>query len=269
MKTTMMKNGKQRNRPVRFALALALCAAPVAAFAGGGGATGGSTELTQLMNHAELVTSVAKQAEMVEQNIQAQITRLQNLMQMPSQVLSSATMPYRSQMSNLQSLYSSITGLQQAASQTSSLFSRSMSEMSATGMSPSQWLSAYTNLATSRGGYYQQQLTSDMNSLSTLAQRAQNLQQVQSQIPGVTGNVQGLQLLNQQTGLLAGEMLDMHALMQRQVTQQMQDRQAAAQGQANAAQLAAARQAEATQLNQSETNSINGQSSFDLLNTNN
>jgi type IV secretion system protein TrbJ len=263
MKTKMMK-GKQRNRTMRLALVLALCAVPVATHAGGGGA--GSTEITQLMNHAELVSSVAKQAQMVEQGIQAQISRLQNLMQMPSQVLSSAAMPYRSQMSDLQSLYSSVSGLHQAADSTNALFSRSMSEISATGMSPSQWLSAYTNLASTQGGYYKQQLNADMNSLSTLAQRAQNLRQVQSRIPSVTGNVQGLQLLNQQTGLLAGEMLDMHALMQRQVTLQMQARAAEAEGQGNAARLMAARKAEATQINQSETNAINSQSSFDLLN---
>lgn len=251
-------------------IAAVLVASP--ARAGGGGVTGGSTEITQLLNHAELAASVGKQAEMVEQNVQAQITRLQqyvtmvqNLKQVPESMISQTISPYRTQITNYQSLYSAVSQLGQAANATSSLFGRSVSEMNATGMSPSQWLSAYTNLAATRGGLYQQQLNQDMGNLSTLADRARNLQEIQSQIPNVTGNVQGLQMLNQQSNVLAGEMVDLHALMQRQVMQQMQDRVDQSQGQANAAQLAAARAASMKQVNQQEQQTIRSAPEFDLL----
>jgi P-type conjugative transfer protein TrbJ len=239
--------------------------------AGGGGVTGGATEITQLMNHAELAASVGKQAEMVEQNVQAQITRLQqyvtmvqNLKQVPESMITQTIGPYRTQITNYQSLYSAVSQLGQAANATSALFGRSVSEMNATGMSPSQWLSAYTNLATTRGGLYQHQLDQDMGNLGTLAERARNLQEIQSQIPNVTGNVQGLQMLNQQSNVLAGEMVDLHALLQRQVAQQMQDRVEQAQSQASASALMQARQARAQQLDSTEKSEIqNGQ--FDLL----
>ncbi|MFM0019503.1 conjugal transfer protein TrbJ [Paraburkholderia azotifigens] len=240
--------------------------------AGGGGVTGGSTEITQLLNHAELAASVGKQAEMVEQNVQAQITRLQqyvtmvqNLKQVPESMISQTIGPYRTQITNYQSLYSAVSQLGQAANATSALFGRSVSEMNATGMSPSQWLSAYTNLATTRGGLYQQQLIQDMGNLGTLAERARNLQEIQSQIPNVTGNVQGLQMLNQQSNVLAGEMVDLHALLQRQVAQQMQDRIEQTQSQASASALMQARQARAQQLDSTEKSQIqSGQ--FDILN---
>ena len=251
-------------------IAALLVASP--ARSGGGGVTGGSTEITQLLNHAELAASVGKQAEMVEQNVQAQITRLQqyvtmvqNLKQVPESMIDQTISPYRTQITNYQSLYSAVSQLGQAANATSGLFGRSVSEMNATGMSPSQWLSAYTNLAATRGGLYQQQLNQDMGNLSTLADRARNLQEIQSQIPNVTGNVQGLQMLNQQSNVLAGEMVDLHALMQRQVAQQMQDRLDGAQSQASASALIQARQARAQQLDSTEKSQIqNGQ--FDLLN---
>ncbi|MDI7046629.1 hypothetical protein QMN58_24275, partial [Escherichia coli] len=101
--------------------------------------------------------------------------------------------------------------------------------------------------------------------VDTLAQRAQNLQQIRSQIPGVTGNVQGLQMLNQQSNVLAGEMVDLHALVQRQVAQQMQDRIAESRAQGNAAQLAAARAAALGQTNQQEQQTMQGAPDFDLL----
>ncbi|WP_244099873.1 conjugal transfer protein TrbJ [Burkholderia anthina] len=238
----------------------------------GGGMTGGATEITQLLNHAELASSVSQQAQMVEQNVQAQITRLQqyvtmvqNLKQVPASIIDQTIAPYRTQMANFQSLSTAITQLQQAANATSGLFGRSLSEMNTTGMSPVQWLSAYTSLASTRGGIYQQQLAQDMQNFDTLAGRAQNLQQIQSQIPNVTGTVQGLQMLNQQSNVLAGEMVDLHALMQRQVAQQMQDRVAQVQAQGNAAQLAAARAAAMGQTNQQEQQTTLGAPDFNLL----
>ncbi|WP_241244855.1 conjugal transfer protein TrbJ [Burkholderia ambifaria] len=244
----------------------------VGAARAGGGLDGGATEITQLLNHAELASSVAQQAQMVEQNVQAQITRLQqyvtmvqNLKQVPTSLIDQTIAPYRMQIRNFQSLSAAVTQLQQAANATNGLFGRSLSEMNTTGMSPGQWLSAYTSLASTRGGLYQQQLTQDMQNLNTLPQRAQNLQQIQSQIPGVTGNVQGLQMLNQQSNVLAGEMVDLHALVQRQVAQQMQDRIAQSQAQGNAAQLAAARGAALGQTNQQEQQTTQGAPDFDLL----
>ncbi|APA88985.1 conjugal transfer protein TrbJ [Paraburkholderia sprentiae WSM5005] len=234
--------------------------------------TGGATEITQLLNHAELVSSVAQQAQMVEQNVQAQITRLQqyvtmaqNLKQVPASLIDQTLAPYRTQITNFQSLSTAITQLEQAASATSSLFGRSLTEMNTTGMSPALWLSAYSSLASARGGIYQQQLTQDMQNLDTLADRARNLQQIQSQIPNVTGAVQGLQMLNQQSNVLAGEMVDLHALMQRQVAQQMQDHIAQSQAQGNAARLAAARAAGLGQVNQQEQQTTQGAPDFDLL----
>jgi type IV secretion system protein TrbJ len=77
--------------------------------------------------------------------------------------------------------------------------------------------------------------------------------------------VQGLQMLNQQSNVLAGEMVDLHALLQRQIAQQMQDRVEQSQGQANAAQLAAARAARMKQVSQQEQQSIQSAPDFNLL----
>ncbi|MBB5510039.1 hypothetical protein [Paraburkholderia atlantica] len=121
--------------------------------------TGGATEITQLLNHAELASSVAQQAQMVEQNVQAQITRLQqyvtmvqNLKQVPTSLIDHGDRPLPHADSDFQSLSTAITQLQQAANATNGLFGRSLPEMNTTGMSPAQWLSAYTSLASRRGG---------------------------------------------------------------------------------------------------------------------
>jgi P-type conjugative transfer protein TrbJ len=247
----------------RAAAALALCTS-ASAFAGSVAGFGGATEITQLLNNAELVSSVAQQAQMVEQNIQAQITRLQNLAQVPGELINETIAPYTQQLDNFRSLYSAVTDLQQAAQSTSQLFSNAMSDMSSANLKPSQWLSALSSLAKSQGGVYRAQLNQDLNAISSLAKRAQNLQSIQSKIPGVTGNVQGLQMLNQQTNVLAGEMIDLHALMQRQVAMQMQDKADQSQHRDNVAQLLKARSAQAADINTKEQTMIQNAPAFQL-----
>ncbi|CAJ0806918.1 conjugal transfer protein TrbJ [Ralstonia thomasii] len=247
----------------RAVVALALCTS-ASAFAGSVAGFGGSTEITQLLNNAELVSSVAQQAQMVEQNIQAQITRLQNLAQVPGELINETIAPYTQQIDQFRSLYSAVTDLQQAAQSTSQLFSNAMSDMSSANLKPSQWLSALSSLAKSQGGVYRAQLSQDMNAISALAKRAQNLQSIQSKIPGVTGNVQGLQMLNQQTNVLAGEMIDLHALMQRQVAMQMQDKADQSQNRDNVAQLLKARSAQAADINTKEQTMIQNAPAFQL-----
>ncbi|RQU97828.1 conjugal transfer protein TrbJ [Burkholderia cenocepacia] len=236
---------------------------PPPAVAGGGGFAG-ATEITQLLNHGELIASVAQQAQMVVQNVEAQIQRiqqtlnsLQNLRQLPQQMLDQVLAPYRSQISQYTQLYNSVKNLYTSAKDVGQLFGRSMSEMSNLNMSPKQWLSAYSSLASSIGGTYKQQYQQDMSAIQALADRAANLQQIQAAIPGVSGAVQGLQLLTQQSNVLAGEMVDMHALMARSAAQDSKDRGDDAQARANSARLAQARAAKMDDVIDKERQSIN------------
>lgn len=233
-----------------------------AARAGGGG-LGGATEVTQLLNHAELMTQVSHQATMVSQNVTAQVTRVQqlanqlrNLVQLPQQVLAQTLAPYQQQITDLKNLAQAVTDMKNAADQTRALFSTRMGEMSNLHMDPLQWLNAYITLAKTKGGQYQRQLDQDMNALDNLSQRAANLKAISDQIPQVSGNIEGLQLLNQQSNILAGEMVELRSLVQRQVALQTQDRLDQAQANARAAQDQLDRQAAAKQADADEKAAI-------------
>jgi phage-related tail fiber protein len=67
-----------------------------------------------------------------------------------------------------------------------------------------------------------------------------------------------LQLLNQQSNIAAGELMDIHALMQRQVTAQLQQRSDEATTSASAAALLQARQAAAASIDSQEKAAIDG-----------
>ena len=83
-----------------IALCLLFCFAANIAYAGGGGLTGGATEITQLMNNAELL----KQVSQLAQQINNQITMIQdmifNTLMMPDQLFR-----------DVRGVYSSIKGI--------------------------------------------------------------------------------------------------------------------------------------------------------------
>ena len=199
-----------------------LAAVPLAASAfGGGGLTGGSTEITQLMNNAELAAATGHQAAMVAEQVQTKLTALQqyaamltNLKNMPQDALDQALGPYLQQMNDLRQVYGVITDVKQAADDTRSLFTRRIGEMQSLNMNPRDYLVAESALAAKKGGIYERQMRADIAALDNLRTRAEQLQALSRQ--PVYGNVQGLDKLNQQTTMLTGEMMDLKAAILQQ-----------------------------------------------------
>ncbi|BBO59919.1 conjugal transfer protein TrbJ [Mycoavidus sp. B2-EB] len=234
-------------------------AKPTLAGGGVGATIGGATELTQIMNHFELLASVSQQSAMVTQNITAHITRvqqymamLQNLVQLPAHALEQIMAPWRDQLQMFMQLAHSVESLLEATHQTRALFKRSLREITQLHLTPEQWLAAHSNLARSRDHLYQRQWRQDLAALDTLAHRARSVHTLSSQIPGITSTIQGLQLLNQQASILASEMLELRALMQRQLTMQNKDQQAHEWSNRALLNLIQARQAQARQLDTHE-----------------
>ncbi|GHS90901.1 hypothetical protein AGMMS49957_17590 [Synergistales bacterium] len=70
-----------------------ISAAPVSvAFAGGGGLSGGATEMTQMMNNSELATQVSKMAQQIQNQIQMIQDMVYNTLTIPDQLFSSSSM---------------------------------------------------------------------------------------------------------------------------------------------------------------------------------
>lgn len=199
-------------------LALALAAALAYGGGGGGALTGGSTEMTQVMNNMQLVDSVVKQAAMVEQQIQSNLnlinhykTALQNLNTLTPQSLSNALAAYNTQIWSFQSLQRSVQSLQKAAQATMDMQNARTGEARAMNMDMNTYLKNEVALANTRGAGYKQRLDQDVATMDNLAARAANLQQVSAQTASVTGNLQGLQNLGQISAISAGELMEIKA----------------------------------------------------------
>lgn len=105
-------------------------------------------------------------------------------------------MPYTQQLDSFRPFYLAVTDLQQTVQSTGQLFSSAMSNMSSANLKPSQWLSTLSSFVKSQDDVYRAQFNQDLSITSSLVKYAQSLQSTWSKIPGVTDNVQGLQMLN-------------------------------------------------------------------------
>jgi P-type conjugative transfer protein TrbJ len=77
-----------------------LCLYSGAAFAGGGGLTGGATEMTQMLNNSELVTQVAQLAEQITNQITQIQDMIYNTLTIPDQLFR-----------NVKDVYSKVKGI--------------------------------------------------------------------------------------------------------------------------------------------------------------
>ncbi|WP_321943720.1 conjugal transfer protein TrbJ [Paraburkholderia tropica] len=188
-------------------------------------------ETTQLLNYGELLASYAKNVQMVTNQVTAQVTRLEqyvtmleHLEQFPSATLTSIEAPWKAQSSFFTKLSAALKGVSDTTSTVTQLYDRSVSEMSSLGLTGSSWLSAYQTAATTRHTQLATQYTQDTEALTELATRSTQLAQIAAEMPSVTGDVKGLQLLGQQSNIIAQETIEMKTLLQRQVQAQTEER---------------------------------------------
>jgi len=182
-----------------FSIALSLAIVSLPARAGGGGLTGGATEATQLANNVELVASYAKHAESVMVQINQYMTMLQNLQQLPAAALRDAlgtgVGELAGQMQQYLSLYQSVDRLRRSAQATSRMLDFHSNALESLNMSGEDYLN--TMLTLSRGGheFYRGMHQDALGTLQSLERDGADVQRLAAAIPGVTGNIQGLQLI--------------------------------------------------------------------------
>lgn len=199
-----------------FALAV-ISLFPTQANAGGGPGSGGATEATQLMNNAELVSSVAKQSQLVAGQIRdytiqvnQYMTMVKNLKQLPAATISKQLSPYRDSLKTAMELYQAVDGVYKATDQARRMLASRQDELRRLNLSPSQYFTYENALALSRGGQYKQKVDQDMKVLMEAEEKARVLAEMDTEIAKISGSVEGLQTLAQQNQMMAGELIRMN-----------------------------------------------------------
>ncbi len=178
----------------RFLVSIAF-AFPVSG-AHAGAATGGATEVTQIMNHAELVMQVSEAINTTSNTLMAAQATMQQLRQLPQSVIDQSMkgLPlekvramaeaYRV-MSQAHGVYKDAEGvLRKAAADSQRL-----------GITPSDLLRLKADAAYKHGGVYQQTYEQEQAKLRRLAETSKDVQKQADTVKSIDANVKGIQFL--------------------------------------------------------------------------
>lgn len=193
----------------------------------GGGATGGATEFTQLLNNAQLLdvnmTTVSSLAEQIESKItlanqyvlqgQQYITQMKQLKNLvPEEIVQTYrdTVELKAKYDNLQGAVSDLYGdLRDAKVTTDVIFQ----DMSLKGLTPEQYLQKVRNNENRAKERVKGMLNNMSNSMKTVQASYDQVRRFQAQIPASEGIHSSMQTMNSQmNALLAqnGQFLEFH-----------------------------------------------------------
>ena len=196
-----------RRRTLVFsALASAgLCAVPrVQASSGLAGDIATFSE--QVAQTAALVTAAAETTAQVINNVQQGI---ENLKRIAAGELMSIFAPYLKIYNTFLALKTNLEKFQTSILDAKNLITGTLKDAQGRNLSLQKYLEYEFKYARERGDKYQARVDADFSIIENLKERAVQLQSMSARAVAITGNVQGLQLLNQQTSMVVGELMDL------------------------------------------------------------
>lgn len=188
-----------------------------------------ATETTQIINHVELASTVsntaASVAEATKQTMlqtNEYLATVQNLRQLPASVIAQYVGPYQQQLQGYSTILSTVQQLQQTSANASNVLQGYQQTAANMGMSQAQLVTWLAQQSQARSGVYKQKLQDEMNTLQSFESSAAALQSAQTNIPGISGNIEGLAHLSSISSIAAGETMQLRMAVQKQLVEQTQ-----------------------------------------------
>lgn len=209
-----------------FAVAITLAMSSIAY---GGGGIGGASEITQLLNNTELVASVSHEAGINATVLQQYITQVsqlarmdKNLLQQPTSVIQAALGGEWSNVAPFVSAFKASSNLRDAADVVSRERSADISAMRNAGLTPSQYYSHAGTQAEAGSAYWRDAESQELLHMQQLQKRAEQVEDLNSKVPEIDGNVKGFQHLALQAGRTQALMVDQQMQYSRMMQMQQQ-----------------------------------------------
>jgi len=221
---------------------LALCAIglclTVGAAAGGGGLTGGATEMTQMMNNAELIKVALDSAQTASTVVQKYATQLQQLQLQMKNIQGLGGLPGSlspdtvKALSDLTKYHSALTALTGSLSQQSTLMDRRLAEARLGGTDWASYVSRVGEEAASGNKRAIERLRYEQSVLEQVQSDYAFARQLQDQIPATVGQHQALQLMNSQMNRVVTQNAKLIEVVSASLNRQAREEQEAAEGKA-------------------------------------
>lgn len=173
---------------------IAALAASSLAYAGGG-ATGGATEITQLLNKAELVAQVGESVQTTSNTLMSAQATMQQLRQLaPSTIAQMSGVPI-DQVQKLANAYTVMSRSVGVYKDASDVLRKAADDSQRLGITPSELLRYKADAAYKHGGVYKQTYEQEQEKLARLGEVSKDVQQQAEQVKSIDANVKGIQFL--------------------------------------------------------------------------
>ncbi len=171
-----------------------------------GGATGGATEVTQLLNHIELVAQVGEAVQTTSNTLMTAQATIQMLRQLSPDVVSQMTGLPIDQVAKLAEAYTVMSQATQVYQDAEAVLRKAQQDAARLKIPPSELLRYKAEAAYRHGGIYQQTYEQEQAKLKRLAEVSADVQRQAEEVKSIDANVKGIQFL-------AGQNVKMQAVL--------------------------------------------------------
>lgn len=164
----------------------------------GGGATGGATEITQLMNNTELVMQVGEAVQTTANTLATAQATMQMLRQLPSTVVSQMTGLPIDQVAKLAQAHVVMSQASGVYKDAAAVLKKAQQDSVKLNISPSELLNYKAQAAAAFGGIYKQVYDQEQAKLQNLSVWSKDVQKQAETVKSIDANVKGIQFLASQ-----------------------------------------------------------------------
>jgi hypothetical protein len=177
------------------ALGLNLLILSAPAKAGGGAMGGGATEITQLMNNAELVMQVSESMQTTINTLQTAHSTMQMLRSLPQHLVSQISAVPLEQVRQMAQAYEVMKSAQDSYKDAADVLKKAASDSQRLGITPSELLAYKADAAQRHGGVYRTSYEQEQEKIRRASQASKDVQKQADTIKDINSNVSGLQML--------------------------------------------------------------------------
>lgn len=160
-----------------------------------GAATGGATEVTQIMNNIELVMQVSEAVNTTSNTLMAAQATMQQLRQLPQSVTASINGPALEKVRAMAEAYQVMSQAHGVYKDAEGVLRKAAADSQRLGITPSELLRLKADAAYKHGGVYQQTYEQEQAKLRRLAETSKDVQKQADTVKSIDANVKGIQFL--------------------------------------------------------------------------
>lgn len=181
-------------------------------------------QITQFLNYGQLLLQTATSASQLATQVSQYMTMIQNLQQLPKEMLNGISLPFNGQLGDLSKLYNAANSLSYSATQANNMIEGVTRGSVASGQNPTSYLQSLAQQAQTRGGVYQTMVDDNNRRLKDLQQTSTSFQQAAQNVPNLQGNLDSLAQLNSLAAASGNVATEMLAVQRQSVGMQLEDK---------------------------------------------